>query len=875
MIIERGSEWNKWDLHYHVFKTHLNCDFREDEAEYLKEINASDIAAYGITDYFTADQQIKIIEDYKKKYPKSRKKLFVNVEFRLDLNVSGQKGGNVNAHIIFDDALSANRIKSFINSLDTTMTNENDVHAKVSELKSEKDFQSATIKIDEIKDHLTNTFGKEKPYLLVFAGSGYGSIRPDTSRRNRNLAVQYDKCADFFFANEKSRNYFLDINNDGKSSPRYEGSIPKASVVGSDYHGDNSQSQLSHYTWIKADLSFSGLSQIMFEPADRVRLESEKPDKKSAYQVIDYVSFSQTVGGKTYLNTIPFNANLNSIIGGRSNGKSTLTNSIAQALKNPRFVSKRPGEVDGMYTFDSEDFQVHWKDNEISDSREVEFLPQDFMIKIAEHENTRNNLVEKIMAKNASKYQFVQDYKKSIENNRRKINELLGERKERIDALSNQVKPEGDKAGVLKEIDNLRGKIKEQEAANKVSNTIAEQYKHADSEIKDNREQERIVTANLEELNNISEQSVINIPQIPSLEDHEFENLLRQEFNKFKDESNTKWHSINQKLIDKQNEKKRDLQNNINRIESSEDFIKGKSLMLKLQELHNLNAQLDQEQQNLDAITRFNKLQSEEQQKILQINQEIKKNFLNYKTFRDDFQSKFIESPNSEIKIAIKFHPNTFESKIDYLNGRNQTNNQFIDDFNQNPENQANRLFEINNLSFNRHKSMNDLISDVFSNVWYSFSYSLKYEEDEFSEMSQGKKAFVILTLILDFSKDKKPVIIDQPEDSLDNRSIYVELTKYLKRTKRERQIILVTHNPNVVVGADTENVIVANQNSSETPNLNKIRFDYVNGPLENSFKKKSSCFLGKKGIREHVIEILEGGDAAFEIREHKYNLGR
>lgn len=875
MIIERGSEWNKWDLHYHVFKTHLNCDFREDEAEYLKEINASDIAAYGITDYFTADQQIKIIEDYKKKYPKSRKKLFVNVEFRLDLNVSGEKGGHVNAHIIFDDALGADKIKSFINSLDTTMTNTNEVCVKVSELKSVNDFQSATIKIDEIKDHLKNTFGKEKPYLLVFAGSGYGSIRPDPSKRNQSLAVQYDKCADFFFANEKSRNYFLDINNDGKSSRRYEGSIPKASVVGSDYHGDNSQSQLSHYTWIKAALSFSGLSQIMFEPADRVRLESEKPDKKSAYQVIDYVSFSQIVGGETHLKTIQFNANLNSIIGGRSNGKSTLTNSIAQALKNPRFVPKKPGEVDGMYTFDSEDFQVHWKDNEISDSREVEFLPQDFMIKIAEHENTRNNLVEKIVAKNVSKYQFVQDYKKSIENNRRKINELLGERKERIDALSNQVKPEGDEAGVLKEIDNLSKKIKKQEAENKVSNTIVERYKHADSEIKDKREQERIVTANLEELKNVSEQSVINIPQISSLEDHEFENLLRQEFNKFKDESNTKWHSINQKLIDKQNKKKRDLQNNINGIENSEDFIKGKSLMLKLQELHNLNTQLDQEQQNLDAIIRFNKLQSEEQQKILQINQEIKKNFLNYKTFRDDLQSKFIESPNSKIKIAIKFHPNTFESKIDYLNGRNQTNNQFIDDFNQNPENQANRLFEINNLSFNRHKSMNDLISDVFSNVWYSFSYSLKYEEDEFSEMSQGKKAFVILTLILDFSKDKKPVIIDQPEDSLDNRSIYVELTKYLKKTKRERQIILVTHNPNVVVGADTENVIVANQNSFETPNLNNIRFDYVNGPLENSFKKKSSCFLRKKGIREHVIEILEGGNAAFEIREHKYNLGR
>lgn len=138
--------------------------------------------------------------------------------------------------------------------------------------------------------------------------------------------------------------------------------------------------------------------------------------------------------------------------------------------------------------------------------------------------------------------------------------------------------------------------------------------------------------------------------------------------------------------------------------------------------------------------------------------------------------------------------------------------------------------------------------------------------------MSQGKKAFVILTLILEFSQDKKPVIIDQPEDSLDNRSIYQDLTRYLKSKKKERQIILVTHNPNVVVGSDAENVIVANQNSSKTPNKNNVQFNYINGPLENTFSKPNpKTLLESKGIREHVIEILEGGKEAFKERENKY----
>ncbi|WEZ93260.1 AAA family ATPase (plasmid) [Lactiplantibacillus plantarum] len=175
-------------------------------------------------------------------------------------------------------------------------------------------------------------------------------------------------------------------------------------------------------------------------------------------------------------------------------------------------------------------------------------------------------------------------------------------------------------------------------------------------------------------------------------------------------------------------------------------------------------------------------------------------------------------------------------------------------------------------MSFNTGGDADTLVKDILSKKWTNLNYILKYDNDDFSQMSQGKKAFVILTLILEFSQDKKPVIIDQPEDSLDNRSIYQDLTRYLKSKKKERQIILVTHNPNVVVGSDAENVIVANQNSSKTPNKNNVQFSYINGPLENTFlNPNSERLLESKGIREHVIEILEGGKEAFKERENKY----
>ncbi len=140
--------------------------------------------------------------------------------------------------------------------------------------------------------------------------------------------------------------------------------------------------------------------------------------------------------------------------------------------------------------------------------------------------------------------------------------------------------------------------------------------------------------------------------------------------------------------------------------------------------------------------------------------------------------------------------------------------------------------------------------------------------------MSEGKAAYVILRLLLDFSNNEYPILIDQPEDELDNRAIFTELVSYIKEKKKKRQIILVTHNPNIVVGADAEEVIVANHDGVGSKNQNNAKFEYISGPLENSFSHPASPFiLAQKGIREHVCEILEGGVEAFHKREERYRI--
>ncbi len=158
---------------------------------------------------------------------------------------------------------------------------------------------------------------------------------------------------------------------------------------------------------------------------------------------------------------------------------------------------------------------------------------------------------------------------------------------------------------------------------------------------------------------------------------------------------------------------------------------------------------------------------------------------------------------------------------------------------------------------------------DYFLDHWETTYYS-----DTIGNMSVGKASFVILMLIIGLSRSRSPILIDQPEDNLDNRSISGDLVEYLRKKKLERQIILVTHNPNVVVNADAENIVVAYQRGQDNVvSSGKYKFDYVNGALENTKDNDESepDLLRSMGVREHITDIVGGGKEAFHKREQKY----
>lgn len=169
-----------------------------------------------------------------------------------------------------------------------------------------------------------------------------------------------------------------------------------------------------------------------------------------------------------------------------------------------------------------------------------------------------------------------------------------------------------------------------------------------------------------------------------------------------------------------------------------------------------------------------------------------------------------------------------------------------------------------------------DFIRGLFSD-WYNVHYIVTSDGDQLAHMSPGKKGLVLLELIIELERGNCPILIDQPEDDLDNQSIYSELRKFIRDNKKRRQIIVVTHNANIVLGADAEEVIVANQDGAEAKNSSR-KFEYRSGSIENNVANElddtaSEPYLNQYSIQDHICRTLEGGREALEQRRKKYGL--
>lgn len=123
--------------------------------------------------------------------------------------------------------------------------------------------------------------------------------------------------------------------------------------------------------------------------------------------------------------------------------------------------------------------------------------------------------------------------------------------------------------------------------------------------------------------------------------------------------------------------------------------------------------------------------------------------------------------------------------------------------------------------------------------------------EQNIQQGSPGQKTAALLAFILSYGEE--PLLLDQPEDDLDNELIYDLIVKQLRETKSKRQIIVVTHNANIVVNGDAEMVHCLRVANGQT--------HIISRSLQNN------------SIRKKICDTLEGGQKAFEQRYKRIHL--
>ena len=134
--------------------------------------------------------------------------------------------------------------------------------------------------------------------------------------------------------------------------------------------------------------------------------------------------------------------------------------------------------------------------------------------------------------------------------------------------------------------------------------------------------------------------------------------------------------------------------------------------------------------------------------------------------------------------------------------------------------------------------------------------YVLEFQMDDGSyrplnDLSGGQRVNLLLSLLLE-TNDERPLVIDQPEDELDNRFLFETMLPALKRLKGRRQIIVATHNANIVVNGDADQVIQLEATADR---------GYV----------ACSGAIEEPAVRDAIVQTVDGGDEAFRLRRLKY----
>ena len=964
--VNRGSEWRKWDLHVHTplsIEQEYGGNTPENWERFISDLERlpSEIKVIGINDYIFIDGYKKVLDEKQKGRLSNIELILPVIELRIDkfANVSKDEPlKRVNFHVIFSNELTPEIIQEqFLNSLSCEYLLNSDLHDKsiwngTITIKSITDlgqkiidssngkingsplkigFNSLNIPYNKLLKKLENSYLKNKFLTAV------GKTEWDTMRWDGSIADKKDVInrANFVFSASPT----VELAVKAKESLKNQ-SVNHKLLHCSDAHTfinnlqNTKEKELGHcFTWIKADPTFEGLKQIIYEPEERVRIQDEKPDFKEDKEIIDKVKFISP-NNKFSNEEIYFNPNLNVIIGGKSSGKSILLYSIAKTLladtKDKLLFKNNEEERYSLKSIDSDfNFEITTKagiSQKISDREDghnslipnIKYIPQNELVKLAEPElsgkaESLNKLVRNLICEDTDSKQKYDDFIKNVKQYDKEREELINSYFETLDNIQN-LETELKKSNKEVLQTNIKTNSEKVEELNKkagLSDEQIQQYKNFQEQQQQNQKRRDLLNSDLSQTNAFFQElnkELSNLQErkntfLRSIHKNEFRSYYQDKL-KFIDDSIVQLQGLiseigiiinseGKRIFNTDNIFKEELKQINNEKSNIEEELKlyQQNEEIKKQ-IRTLEESIEIDGKLLAEIDSLNKKIEEKRQSIEEIKTDLfdlyEKSYCEYRNIVEQLKNRTIELEKDGLQIrgVTQFNFPKFRREIiSFTHGTYNDNDKYciLD------ENRS-RIFETNydelisNISkmFNeimnseyriktisKKEAVKKLLNDYFYDYW-----EITYKNDKLGEMSTGKASFVILMLIIGLSKSKSPILIDQPEDNLDNRSVSENIISYLRNKKIERQIILVTHNANIVVNADAENVIVANQkgqNDKETSSIYK--FDYINGAIENTFAKieAETDLLKSMGIKEHIADIVEGGKEAFKNRERKY----
>jgi len=972
--------WRRWDPHIHAPGTLFEDSFGGDWEAYFKAIEESTprIRALGVTDYFCI-QTYKEVR--KRKAAEGRLKevefLFPNVEMRLEIKTAKQQG--INLHLLFspDDPQHETTIERILGRLHFRF-GEQDYACNKQELidlgrafdpkqTDERGAHKTGANLFKVSfPELQKLFRNEHKWLsnnclVAVAGSkndGTAGTQDDSSFAG--LRQEVERFADIIFASTPSqREFWL-----GKTPKADRKTIEekyrflKPCMHGCDAHwvakvGDPDADRMC---WVKGDLSFEALRQVVLEPEDRVRIGPAPPVGPSPSETMKSVTLKDAPFVATP--TLPINSGLIAIIGARGSGKTAMMEFLAagaSALTSKAMASSfiqragpLLGEAEVEITWadtEKHSAQLHdpygWRTDDVAEVK-VRYLSQQFVENLCSASGLATELrqeMERVVFEateqgnrmqcdnfaelSAISLAPVQMSRFELEESIVGIGgEILKEDqlREQIPAQAEAIKNQKLHIEKLqKEMKDILPKDKQAHAAKLVE--LEAEYKRAESKV----EGLRLRNKHLGDL-------LLDVGQTTQTREP---NRLRDQKNRFLGAklSDADWEAFRMEFVGDPAQIIRDAMKSLNAaIKLAVDGDPANSLdptkvpasilpltqlgavrdasksavgidtqkQKKYEELQRTIGQLETALVKMEADHLHAKGAGDRRQEHVQRRRdeyvEVFKTFVEeerilaslYEPLSESLAAAkgaltklaFVVEREVKIKDWVKAGEDLIDLRLDsefrlkgsllkiaekYLLGPWSTGGpdqvaEAIDKFRTDFQEDFKKAIPAFDTPEKLRIRRQEIGAWLYSTSHIKVQYGITYEGTPIERLSPGTRGIVLLLLYLAVDiHDLRPLFIDQPEENLDPRSVFKELVPHFRSAKHRRQVVIVTHNPNLVVNTDADQIIIATSERKDDSELPSI--SYESGSIENP------------KIRKAVCKLLEGGRRAFLDRERRYRI--